>query len=94
MGELCGIPLVLSHPSFLVVHKPAGLLSQPGLGPHQQDSLITRLQRGCQQLRLVHDHPRLRSYSLLLLLRQLQLGRVVAPLQLQLYLLAIPSLRQ
>ena len=54
MGELCGIPLVLSHPRFLVVQKPAGLLSQPGLGPHQQDSLITRLQRGCQQLRLVH----------------------------------------
>ena len=54
MGELCGIPLVLAHPRFLVVQKPAGLLSQPGLGPHQQDSLITRLQRGCQQLRLVH----------------------------------------
>ena len=49
MGELCGIPLVLAHPRFLVVQKPAGLLSQPGLGPHQQDSLITRLQRGCQQ---------------------------------------------
>ena len=54
MGELSGIPLVLAHPRFLVVQKPAGLLSQPGLGPHQQDSLITRLQRGCQQLRLVH----------------------------------------
>ena len=54
MGELCGIPLVLAHPRFLVVQKPAGLLSQPGLGPHQQDSLITRLQCGCQQLRLVH----------------------------------------
>ena len=54
MGELSGIPLVLCHPRFLVVQKPAGLLSQPGLGADQQDSLITRLQRCCQQLSLVH----------------------------------------
>ncbi len=54
MGELSGIPLVLAHPRFLVVQKPAGLLSQPGLGAHQQDSLITRLERECKGLRLVH----------------------------------------
>ena len=54
MSELSGDSLVLEHPRFLVVHKPAGLLSQPGLGDHQQDSLITRLRLRCQQLRLVH----------------------------------------
>ena len=45
---------MLEHPQYLVVEKPSGLLSQPGLGSHQNDSLITRLQRCCPELRLVH----------------------------------------
>ena len=38
----------------MAVDKPAGLLSQPGLGPEQSDSVITRLQQQDQSLRLVH----------------------------------------
>ena len=45
---------MLEHPQYLVVDKPSGLLSQPGLGSHQSDSLITRLQGCCPELRLVH----------------------------------------
>ena len=37
-----------------MVDKPAGLLCQPGLGLYQQDSLISRLQHECPELRLVH----------------------------------------
>ena len=52
--QLAGFALLLEHPQYLVVDKPAGLLSQPGLGSHQRDSLITRLQDCCPELRLVH----------------------------------------
>ena len=52
--QLAGFALLLEHPQYLVVDKPAGLLSQPGLGSHQRDSLITRLQDDCPELRLVH----------------------------------------
>ncbi len=52
--QLAGFALLLDHPQYLVVDKPAGLLSQPGLGSHQRDSLITRLQHDCPELRLVH----------------------------------------
>ena len=51
---LAGCSLVLERPQYLVVDKPSGLLSQPGLGSHQSDSLITRLQDCCPELRLVH----------------------------------------
>ena len=39
---------------LLVLDKPAGLLSQPGLGPHQADALITRVRRRWPQAQLVH----------------------------------------
>jgi len=39
---------------LLVLNKPAGLLSQPGLGPHQADALITRVRRRWPQAQLVH----------------------------------------
>jgi len=52
--QLAGCSVVLEHPQYLVVDKPSGLLSQPGLGSHQSDSLITRLQDCCPELRLVH----------------------------------------
>ncbi|MFL0778076.1 MAG: pseudouridine synthase, partial [Prochlorococcus sp.] len=46
---------ILFEDSWLVaVEKPPGLLSQPGLGVDQQDSLIGRLQVAEPQLRLVH----------------------------------------
>ena len=50
----------------MAVDKPAGLLSQPGLGPEQSDSLITRLQQQDQSLRLVHRLDRDTSGVLLL----------------------------
>jgi len=39
---------------LLVLNKPAGLLSQPGLGPEQADSLISRVQHHWPQAQLVH----------------------------------------
>ena len=53
-------------PWLLAVNKPAGLLSQPGLGPDQQDSLITRLLVGDGDLHLVHRLDRDTSGVLLL----------------------------
>ena len=50
----------------MAVDKPAGLLSQPGLGPEQSDSVITRLQEQDQSLRLVHRLDRDTSGVLLL----------------------------
>ena len=35
----------MRDPWLMAVDKPAGLLSQPGLGPEQSDSVITRLQQ-------------------------------------------------
>jgi tRNA pseudouridine32 synthase/23S rRNA pseudouridine746 synthase len=40
--------------SLLVLNKPAGLLSQPGLGPELSDSLLTRLQGPWPSAQLVH----------------------------------------
>ena len=37
--------LLIRDTWLMAVDKPAGLLSQPGLGPEQSDSLITRLQQ-------------------------------------------------
>ena len=46
--------ILYGDPWLLVVLKPTGLLSQPGRGDHQQDSLITRLQRLRGEHHLVH----------------------------------------
>ena len=51
---------------LLAVDKPAGLLTQPGLGPEQADSLITRLNREDPAVRLVHRLDRDTSGVLLL----------------------------
>ncbi len=56
----------MRDPWMLVVDKPSGLLSQPGLGAHQCDSLITRLRRFDQHLQLVHRLDRDTSGVLLL----------------------------
>ena len=56
----------MRDPWLMAVDKPAGLLSQPGLGPEQSDSVITRLQRQDQSLRLVHRLDRDTSGVLLL----------------------------
>ena len=55
-----------SNPWLMAVDKPSGLLTQPGLGPEQSDSVITRLQQQEQGLRLVHRLDRDTSGVLLL----------------------------
>ncbi|AKN60161.1 pseudouridylate synthase [Synechococcus sp. WH 8020] len=64
--SLAGLWVHVWHPHFLVVEKPSGLLSQPGLGDSQSDSLITRLQGVRPELRLVHRLDRDTSGLLLL----------------------------
>ena len=61
-------PLAELHrdPWLLAIEKPSGLLSQPGRGAHQQDSVITRLQLQDADLRLVHRLDRDTSGVLLL----------------------------
>jgi tRNA pseudouridine32 synthase/23S rRNA pseudouridine746 synthase len=46
--------LLQADPWLLVLLKPAGLLSQPGLGPALADSLISRAQRRWPEALLVH----------------------------------------
>jgi tRNA pseudouridine32 synthase/23S rRNA pseudouridine746 synthase len=46
--------LIHADPWLLVVAKPSGLLSQPGLGPELADSLISRVQRSWPEARLAH----------------------------------------
>ena len=46
--------IVHQQSDLLVLNKPAGLLSQPGLGPALADSLIRRLQAHWPQAQLVH----------------------------------------
>ncbi len=58
---------ILFQDSWLIaVEKPSGLLSQPGLGIDQQDSLIGRMQFIDPELRLVHRLDRDTSGLLLL----------------------------
>ena len=63
---LAGLQVHFWHQRFLVVEKPSGLLSQPGLGDAQSDSLITRVQAVRPELRLVHRLDRDTSGLLLL----------------------------
>ena len=63
---LAGLQVHCWHQRFLVVEKPSGLLSQPGLGDAQSDSLITRIQAVRPELRLVHRLDRDTSGLLLL----------------------------
>lgn len=62
------ITLLHADPWLLAVHKPAGLLSQPGLGPDLADSLLTRLQQRWPTAQLVHRLDQATSGLLLLAL--------------------------
>ena len=64
--SIAGLLVRSWHPRFLIVEKPSGLLSQPGLGDSQSDSLITRVQAVRPELRLVHRLDRDTSGLLLL----------------------------
>lgn len=68
MTATSAIPVLHADPWLLAVHKPAGLLSQPGLGPDLADSLITRIQRQWPGARLVHRLDQATSGLLLLAL--------------------------
>ena len=46
--------LLHADPALLVLEKPSGLLSQPGLGPGLSASLITAVQSQWPEARLVH----------------------------------------
>ena len=46
--------LVYEDPALLVLEKPSGLLSQPGLAPELKASLITAVQSEWPEARLVH----------------------------------------
>ena len=68
MSAIAAIPVLHADPWLLAVHKPAGLLSQPGLGPDRADSLITRIQRQWPSAQLVHRLDQATSGLLLLAL--------------------------
>ena len=65
------IPVLYADPWLLAVHKPAGLLSQPGLGPDLADSLIIRIHERWPEARLVHRLDQATSGLLLLALDSL-----------------------
>jgi tRNA pseudouridine32 synthase/23S rRNA pseudouridine746 synthase len=62
------IAVLHADPWLLAVHKPAGLLSQPGLGPDQSDCLLSRLRGRWPQALLVHRLDQATSGLLLLAL--------------------------
>jgi len=64
---------------LLVLDKPAGLLSQPGLGPQLADSLLTRVQRLWPAAQLVHRLDRDTS-GLILLALSAELHRALSAL--------------
>ncbi|WP_225867258.1 RluA family pseudouridine synthase [Cyanobium sp. PCC 7001] len=63
-----GLELVHADAWLLAVHKPSGLLSQPGLGPALRDSALSRLQQRWPTARLAHRLDRDTSGLLLLAL--------------------------
>jgi tRNA pseudouridine32 synthase/23S rRNA pseudouridine746 synthase len=65
---LQGLELLHADPWLLAVHKPSGLLSQPGRGPELADSALTRVQGRWPSARLVHRLDRDTSGLLLLAL--------------------------
>lgn len=69
--------LLHRDPWLLVLVKPSGLLSQPGLGPALADSLISRAQRHWPDVRLVHRLDRDTS-GLILLARDATTHRLLS----------------
>lgn len=65
---LNGLALVHADAWLLALHKPSGLLSQPGLGPALRDSALIRVQQRWPSARLVHRLDRDTSGLLLLAL--------------------------
>lgn len=49
-----GLDVLHEEPAFVVLVKPAGLLSEPGRGPGKRDSLLTRAQAVYADARIVH----------------------------------------
>jgi tRNA pseudouridine32 synthase/23S rRNA pseudouridine746 synthase len=49
-----GLAVLHLEPAFVVLAKPAGLLSEPGRGPDKRDSLLVRAQAVWADARIVH----------------------------------------
>jgi tRNA pseudouridine32 synthase / 23S rRNA pseudouridine746 synthase len=49
-----GLEVLHAEPSFVVLVKPPGLLSEPGRGPDKRDSLLVRAQAAWPDARIVH----------------------------------------
>jgi tRNA pseudouridine32 synthase/23S rRNA pseudouridine746 synthase len=49
-----GLEVLHLEPAFVVLAKPAGLLSEPGRGPDKRDSLLVRAQAVWHDARIVH----------------------------------------
>ena len=49
-----GLEVLHIEPAFVVLAKPAGLLSEPGRGEDKRDSLLTRAQAVWADVRIVH----------------------------------------
>jgi len=49
-----GLEVLHAEPAFVVLVKPAGLLSEPGRGPDKRDSLLIRAQAAYPDARIVH----------------------------------------
>jgi tRNA pseudouridine32 synthase/23S rRNA pseudouridine746 synthase len=49
-----GLEVLHVEPAFVVLAKPAGLLSEPGRGPDKRDSLLIRAQAVWPDARIVH----------------------------------------
>jgi tRNA pseudouridine32 synthase/23S rRNA pseudouridine746 synthase len=66
VADAQALRVVHADPWLVVVDKPSGLLSQPGLGPEQADAVVGRLRAALGELRLVHRLDRDTSGLLLL----------------------------
>jgi len=52
--NIAEIEILYSDKQLIIVNKPAGLLSVPGVGPDKRDCVVTRLQPHYPTLRIVH----------------------------------------
>jgi tRNA pseudouridine32 synthase / 23S rRNA pseudouridine746 synthase len=74
-----GLPVVFADQTLIVVDKPAGLLSVPGLGPGKDDCLASRLQRDFPDALIVHRLDMATS-GLLVLARSVEMHRQLSGL--------------
>lgn len=54
LNTIASMPVIYEDAEILVIDKPSGLLSQPGLGPQLLDSVLTRIRSARPWAELVH----------------------------------------